>query len=51
MYIIDFFNKYNGKYVDTDGMYGAQCMDLYNKYQEEVMGVRPKGAVRIFGTE
>ena len=33
MYIIDFFNKYNGKYVDTDGMYGAQCMDLYNKYQ------------------
>ncbi|CCY71998.1 cHAP domain./Lectin C-type domain [Clostridium sp. CAG:921] len=44
MYIIDFFNKYNGKYVDTDGMYGAQCMDLYNKYQKEVMGVKPRGA-------
>lgn len=44
MYIKDFFNKYNGKALDRDGYYGAQCMDLYNQYQEEVMGVVPKGA-------
>lgn len=45
MNIIDFFNKYNGRAIDRDGYYGAQCMDLYNQYQEEVMGIKPKGAV------
>ena len=44
MKIEDFFNKYNGKGIDNDGAYGFQCMDLYNQYQEEVMGVKAKGA-------
>ena len=44
MYIEDFFNKYNGKLLDRDGAYGGQCMDLYNQYQQEVMGVTPRGA-------
>lgn len=44
MNINDFFNKYNGKSVDKDGAYGPQCMDLYNLYQEEVLGKRAVGA-------
>lgn len=44
MYIDDFFRKYDGKAIDRDGAYGAQCMDLYNEFQQEVMGVKPKGA-------
>ncbi len=44
MYIEEFFSKYNGKAIDTDGAYGAQCMDLYNKYQQDVLGVNPRGA-------
>ena len=35
----DFKNKYNGKYVDYDGCYGAQCWDLAQKYFLEVLGV------------
>ncbi len=44
MYIKDFFSKYNGKAIDRDGAYGAQCMDLYNQYQQEVINVNPRGA-------
>lgn len=44
MNIIDFFNKYNGRGIDRDGAYGCQCMDLYNQFQDEVMGVKVKGA-------
>lgn len=28
----EFFNQFNGKFVDFDGAYGAQCFDLVNKY-------------------
>ena len=44
MNISDFFSKYNGKALDRDGAYGAQCMDLYNQYQQEVMEIKPRGA-------
>lgn len=44
MYIEEFFNKYNGKTIDRDHAYGAQCMDLYNQYQEEVLNAKVKGA-------
>lgn len=44
MNLQDFFNKYNGKSLDRDNAYGAQCMDLYNQYQEEVIGIKPVGA-------
>lgn len=33
-----FVTKYNGKYIDYDGMYGAQCVDLFNFYNRDVMG-------------
>jgi hypothetical protein len=34
----EFVEKYNGKYADKDGKYGAQCMDLANLYVCEVFG-------------
>ena len=30
--------------VDTDGYYGKQCMDLYNYYCNNVLGVQNVGA-------
>jgi len=30
-----FVNKYNGKKVDFDGVFGAQCVDLVRKYWDE----------------
>lgn len=35
-----FFNTYNGKFVDFDGAYGAQCFDLVNKWST-TLGYRP----------
>ena len=35
----DFITKYNGQYVDFDGVYGAQCMDLLHIYCVEVLGI------------
>ena len=35
----DFKNKYNGKYTDYDGAYGAQCWDLAQRYFVEYLGV------------
>lgn len=44
MYLQDFINKYNGKKVDYDGAYGAQCVDLFRQFNKEVLGiVQPKG--------
>ena len=34
-----FKNKYNGKYTDYDGYYGAQCWDLAQRYFVEYLGV------------
>ena len=31
-----FVNKYNGKKVDFDGVFGAQCVDLARQYWKEV---------------
>jgi hypothetical protein len=36
-----FFDKWGGKAVDYDGYYGYQCVDLYDQYCLEVLGVRP----------
>jgi hypothetical protein len=38
MIIQDFFNKWNGKFVDFDGFYGSQCSDLAQQYNKEVYG-------------
>jgi hypothetical protein len=34
----EFLNKYNGKGIDFDKYYGFQCMDLYQQYNQEVVG-------------
>ena len=39
MNITQFFLKYNGKYLDEDGVYGAQCVDVIKAYFKEVLGI------------
>lgn len=34
-----FFNKYTDRFVDFDGQFGAQCVDLYRQYCQEVLQV------------
>lgn len=41
----EFIKKYAGKKVDFDGYYGAQCMDLYRQYVQEVLGLPQSPAV------
>lgn len=38
MTLDQFISKYNGKYVDVDGAYGAQCKDLFSRYNKDVVG-------------
>lgn len=33
-----FVSKYNNRYVDFDGRYGAQCVDLFNYFNRDVVG-------------
>ena len=35
MTLEEFVNKYNGKKVDYDGVYGPQCVDLARQYWKE----------------
>ena len=35
----EFVNKYKGKKVDFDGVYGAQCVDLFRQYVKECFGI------------
>lgn len=39
MYLEDFVNKYNGKKVDFDNAFGAQCVDLARQYWKEGLGI------------
>ena len=39
MTYIEFRDKYNGKYIDVDNQYGAQCWDLAQKYFTECLGL------------
>lgn len=39
MTINEFISRWNGKYVDTDGAYGGQCMDLMHQYCVEMLGI------------
>ena len=32
----EFFDKYNDKFIDFDGKYGNQCVDLYRQYCKEL---------------
>jgi hypothetical protein len=35
----EFVIKWNGKYIDFDGVYGAQCMDEMHQYCVECLGI------------
>lgn len=39
MELLDFVKEYLGKKVDYDGVYGAQCVDLFRQYTEEVLNI------------
>ena len=40
MTLEEFVNKYNGKKVDYDGVYGPQCVDLFRQYVWDVLGIK-----------
>jgi hypothetical protein len=35
----EFVDKNNGKYIDYDGNYGCQCVDLLRQYLVDVVGI------------
>ena len=39
MTLEEFVKKYNGKKVDFDHAYGAQCVDLFRQYAKEGLGI------------
>jgi len=39
MLLEDFVKKYNKKKVDFDGVYGAQCVDLFRQYAKECLNI------------
>ena len=45
MSIDQFITKYCGKKVDFDGAYGAQCVDLFRQYCQDVLGIPHTGSV------
>lgn len=40
MTLEEFIDKYDGKKVDFDGAYGAQCVDLFRQYTKDVLGIK-----------
>lgn len=44
-----YINKYNGKYIDYDGSFGSQCVDLMRSYVKEVVGLNPYIAIPTRG--
>ncbi|MFI8774639.1 CHAP domain-containing protein [Gordonia sp. NPDC062954] len=47
-----FVSQWNGRHADFDGAYGAQCVDLFNFYNRDVVGaprVRVDHAADLFG--
>lgn len=45
MRIDEFITKYMGKKVDFDGAYGAQCVDLFRQYCQDVLELPHTGRV------
>lgn len=39
MTVNEFILRYHGTFVDFDGQYGDQCVDLYRFYVKEVLGL------------
>jgi hypothetical protein len=40
MKLEDFVKENTGKKVDYDGVYGAQCVDLFRQYSLDVLGIK-----------
>jgi len=45
MKLNDFVKKHTGEKVDFDGLYGAQCVDLFRVYCRDVLGIGHTGSV------
>lgn len=45
MTLAEFAAKYSGKKVDFDKEYGAQCVDLFRQYCQDVIGCPHTGSV------
>ena len=45
MTLEEFVETYNGKKVDYDGHYGAQCVDLFRQYCKDVLEIPHTGGV------
>ena len=45
MKLHEFLNKYNGKKVDFDKVWGAQCVDLFRQYCHDVLEIPHTGGV------
>jgi hypothetical protein len=41
----EFLNKWNGKKCDFDKAYGAQCVDLFRQYCQDVLAIPHTGGV------
>lgn len=39
MYLEEYVNKYLGKKIDFDGVYGYQCVDLFRHYCRECLAI------------
>ena len=44
-----FVDKYNWRYIDADGFFGNQCVDLMRAYVKEVHGLAPYTAIPTTG--
>lgn len=45
MNLCEFVIAYNGKKIDFDGVFGAQCVDLFRQYSKDVNGTPHTGSV------
>lgn len=45
MTLDEFVNIYNGKKIDYDGRYGAQCVDVFRQYCKDVLAIPHTGRV------
>lgn len=46
MTLSEFIVKYKGQKVDFDNAYGAQCVDLFRQYCQDVLDIPHTGALR-----
>lgn len=51
MTFTEFMAKYNGKYIDFDGVYGPQCVDLCRQYLIEVLQVSNDSIKPVVGAK